>query len=138
MKELRIAIIDDNRSSAETIADHLQEREEVEKVLVFTSCEDLLESGQKFDAVITDTQLGPSNMDGFRCTEEIHKRDPHAVIIGTSMMIPGWAGATPQTEEEYRTMYQRLGANDFINRADGVDAIAKRVLELLSTRGPST
>lgn len=134
MKELRIAIVDDNRYATDTLKDILEQHGEV---ILFESCEELLTTGQRFDAVVTDTSLG-EGMDGFGCAEEIHKRDPHVVIIGTSMMTPEWAGVRQQTEAEYRTMYQRLGADDFINRADGADTIAKRVLGLLSNRRPST
>lgn len=124
----RIAVIDDNRDAAETLAKYFKQYKMT--VVVYTSCEEFLESGKIFDAVVTDTNLG-DGMNGFECADKMHSRFPNAVIVGTSVV-------EPEKSDEYRRIYQRSDADDFINKLEGDSTIASRVLELLSIRGPST
>lgn len=120
----RIAVIDDSRDAAETLAEFLQNHGVT--VAVYTSCEELLESGEIFDAVVTDTNLG-DGMSGFECADKIHTRFPDTVIVGTSVV-------EPEKNGEYSQVYQRSGADDFINRREGGDQIAQHVMDLLGKR----
>lgn len=120
----RIAVIDDSRIAAETLAESLQNHRLT--VVVYTSCEELLESGEVFDAVVTDTNLG-DGMSGFECADKIHSRFPNAVIVGTSVV-------EPEKNGEYKQIYQRSGADDFINKREGGDQIAQHVMDLLGKR----
>lgn len=120
----RIAVIDDSLDAAETLAEFFQQHKVT--VVVYTSCEEFLESGEVFDAVVTDTNLG-DGMNGFECADKMHSRFPNAVIVGTSVV-------EPEKNGEYRQIYLRSGANDFINRREGGNNIAQHVMDLLDKR----
>lgn len=124
MGELRIAIVDDSRAAAETLVEYFESHGVIPTV--FTSCEELLALNAAFDAVVTDTNLG-LGMSGFDCAKNIRERMNGAVIIGTSVV-------ETERDDEYRTIYLRSGANDFINRREGGGVIAQRVVQLLSGR----
>lgn len=119
-----IAVIDDSLVAAETLAEFFQPYKVT--VVVYTSCEELLESGIVFDAVVTDTNLG-DRMSGFECADKMHSLFPNAVIVGTSVV-------EPERNDEYGQIYQRSGANDFINRREGGNNIAQHVMDLLGKR----
>lgn len=120
----RIAVIDDSLDAAKTLAEYFQRYEVT--VVIFTSCEELIESDEVFDAVVTDTNLG-NGMTGFQCADKMHLRFPNATIVGTSVV-------EPEKNGEYSQVYQRSGANDFINRREGGDRIAQHVMDLLGKK----
>lgn len=120
----RIAVIDDSRDAAETLAEFFQQHKVT--VVVYTSCEEFLESGEVFDAVVTDTNLG-EGMSGFICAKKIREFTESAIIVGTSVVDPDRNG-------EYGEIYRRSGADDFINRREGGDQIAQHVMDLLGKR----
>lgn len=124
MEELRIAIVDDSRAAAETLAEYFKSHGVIPTV--FTSCEELLALDADFDAVVTDTNLG-LGMSGFDCAKNIRERMSNAVIIGTSVV-------ETERDNEYRTIYLRSGADSFINRIEGGSMIAQHVVQLLSGR----
>lgn len=128
MREWRIAIVDDSRDAAKTLAELFGPHGVTPEI--FTSCEELLERDEYFDAVVTDTDLG-LGMSGFDCAGEIRKRMEGAVIVGTSVV-------ETNRNDEYHTIYRRSGADDFININETADTIVERILSLLSNRQPST
>ncbi len=117
----KIAIIDDNSSSAKSLAEFFKSRNVTPTI--FTSCEELLASDTNFDVVITDTDLG-DGMSGFDCAKNIRERMPHAFIVGTTVV-------EPERNEEYRTIYLRSGANTFVNRRES-GTIVEQVQQFLS------
>lgn len=118
----RIAVIDDSLDAAETLAEFFQQQKVT--VFIYTSCEELLESDKVFDAVVTDTNLG-HGMTGFQCADKMHLRFPNAVIVGTSVI-------EPEKNNEYKQIYLRSGADDFINKREGADKLVQLVMDLLS------
>lgn len=133
MKEtFTVAIIDDNKYYARTMGDIFEERGAT--VVVFDSYEALLEgSSVEYDIYVTDTNLG-SGRDGFACASAIRSMHQKAYIVGSSA-IDTWEDI-PQQVDELRTLYRRMGADDFINSntEEGLSAIVTYILQQFSDR----
>ncbi|MBU0618904.1 hypothetical protein KKD62_01565 [Patescibacteria group bacterium] len=137
-QQMRVAFIEDNQDFAETRMEWLK------TLLSFASknlhhyptCESFLNAlrgGQTYDLIYTDTalDLDSTYFSGYKCTTAIRELEqqlgiPPAIIIGMSDLDPD------DNPADYEDTYRKTGAQGFINKSAGPEAMAETTHQLLN------
>ncbi|MBD3202676.1 membrane protein insertion efficiency factor YidD [Candidatus Woesearchaeota archaeon] len=134
-EETYIAIVDDNPDFSETRAEFLGFLNIPSgQIHTYERCSDLLtkiQSGYKYDLVITDTNLHPDDTPnhGYLCAQQVKALSPDTVVVGMSAV----SLADEQKIQELTRNYQQSGAETFVSAAESplvVNDLVKQILNL--------
>lgn len=113
----RIAIVDDNPTSAEVLGELATIRLTNSQIYTFKICQELLatmDSGQMFDAYIIDYDPGETDgLWGDVCTQEIISRHPGALVVGQS----------GERSDSVESEFMQAGARKFHRRWEDSDIL---------------